>query len=158
MEDISGEQRIWNHSAGSTTLSSAKPTGRDGLIITPTDCRSTTDISTFSSSGRIDGQTLHALATLLADRVKKGEKFSAGVRVSGLMNKYDAFLIQTTETRRIPRSVLRVILPDKEGNVDRAKLRASSPHNSKTCRIDGAPSSRGCVRSVRIVDQVPLVP
>ncbi len=71
----------------------------------------------------IDSYTLHALATMLVDRVKKGERFVSGMRVSGLMSKHDAFLIQTTETQSIPRSVLRVILPDKEGNLDRAMLK-----------------------------------
>jgi|SRR5665213_1843625 len=71
----------------------------------------------------IDSHTLHALATRLVDRVKKGERFVPGMRVSGLMNKHEALLIQTMETRSIQRSVLRVILPDKEGNLDRATLK-----------------------------------
>ena len=67
----------------------------------------------------IDGGTLHALATKLVDRVKKGERFVAGMHVSGLMAKYEVLLIQTTESGR---SVLRVILPDKDGKLDRATL------------------------------------
>jgi hypothetical protein len=70
----------------------------------------------------IDGGTLHALATKLVDRVKKGERFVAGMRVSGLMGEYEVLLIQTIESRSMPRSVLRAILPDKNGNLDRAKL------------------------------------
>jgi hypothetical protein len=70
----------------------------------------------------LDRHTLHALATKLVDRVKKGERFSAGMRVSGIARKYDVLLVKTTESRSNPRSVLRVILPDKDGNLDKATI------------------------------------
>ena len=66
---------------------------------------------------------LHALASTLVDRVKKGERFVAGMRVGGLIKKHDVLLIQTTEAPSTPRSVLRIILPDKDGNLDRATLK-----------------------------------
>ena len=71
----------------------------------------------------LDVDALHALATTLVDRVKRGERFVAGMRVSGVIKKHDVLLVQTTETRSTPRSVLRVILPDTNGNLDRATLK-----------------------------------
>jgi hypothetical protein len=71
----------------------------------------------------IDRDVLHAFATKLVDRVKKGERFVAGMHVSGLMGQYEVLLIQTNESRSMRRSVLRVILPDKTGNLDRATLK-----------------------------------
>ena len=46
------------------------------------------------------------------------------MHVSGLIRQYEVLLIQTTESRNIERAVLRVILPDKNGNIDRAKLKS----------------------------------
>lgn len=71
----------------------------------------------------IDADILHALATKLVDRVKEGERFVSGMRVRGLTEKHEVLLIQTIETRNIRRSVLRVILPDKAGNLDQAALK-----------------------------------
>lgn len=70
----------------------------------------------------IDGNTLHALATKLVDRVKKGERFAGGQRVSGITQKHDVLLIETTETQSNRRRVLRVILPDESGVLDKASL------------------------------------
>ena len=70
----------------------------------------------------VDGKTLHILATRLVNRVKKGERFAAGPRVSGIMQKHDVLLIETTETQSNRRRVLRVILPDNSGNLDEASL------------------------------------
>jgi hypothetical protein len=70
----------------------------------------------------IDPNILHALATKLVDRVTRGERFAAGMRVSGVMEDYDVFLMKTAETRRDNRVVLRVILPDRNGNIDKADL------------------------------------
>jgi hypothetical protein len=61
--------------------------------------------------------------------VINGEKFSHGMRIVGLVEsldgvnkKRDVLLYETTETDRNPRKVLRIIIPDKEGNVDEAQL------------------------------------
>jgi hypothetical protein len=70
----------------------------------------------------LDSKTLHALAAKLVDRVKKGERFAPGVRVSGITAKYDVLLIDASETKTIRRKVLRVIIPDKNGNVDKEFL------------------------------------
>lgn len=70
----------------------------------------------------LDRSTLHALATILVDRVKKGERFADGMRVSGVARKYDVLLFKTTESQKNNRSVLRVILPDEKGNLDRATI------------------------------------
>jgi hypothetical protein len=71
----------------------------------------------------LDADTLHALATKLVDRVKKGERFLPGMRVSGLLREHDVLLIEAIESRNTRRAVLRVILPDKEGNLDRRVLK-----------------------------------
>jgi hypothetical protein len=70
----------------------------------------------------LDSKTLHTIAAKLVDRVKVGERFAAGARVSGITAKYDVLLIDTIESKNTPRKVLRVILPDKEGNVDKGSL------------------------------------
>jgi Domain of unknown function (DUF4262) len=70
----------------------------------------------------VDRNTLHALATKLVDRVKKGERFAAGMRLSGIARKYDVLLVKTTESQSNARSVLRVILPDEDGNLDRETI------------------------------------
>jgi hypothetical protein len=66
--------------------------------------------------------TLHALATTLVDRVKNGERFVTGMRVSGVVKRHDVLLVETAETQNIRRRVLRVILPDDDGNLDKATL------------------------------------
>jgi hypothetical protein len=45
------------------------------------------------------------------------------MRVSGVLDNHDILLAKTIETRSIDRPVLRVILPDKDGNLDEAHLR-----------------------------------
>jgi hypothetical protein len=71
----------------------------------------------------LDSDLLHALARKLVDRVKKGERFVAGMRVSGITKQYEVLLVQTIESRSASRSVLRVILPDKGGNLERGRLK-----------------------------------
>jgi len=71
----------------------------------------------------IDRITLHALATKLVKRVQKGERFAPSMRVSGILDNHDILLAKTMETRSIDRPVLRVILPDKDGNLDKVHLR-----------------------------------
>jgi hypothetical protein len=70
-----------------------------------------------------DPNILHALATKLVDRVKGGERFAAGMRVSGIVEKYDVMLIEITETQNDNRYVLRVVLPDEDGNLTKATCR-----------------------------------
>jgi hypothetical protein len=71
----------------------------------------------------LESETLHALASKLVDRVKKGERFVAGTRVSGITKQFEVLLIQMAESRSTPRLVLRVILPDKDGNLERGMLK-----------------------------------
>lgn len=70
----------------------------------------------------VDPQTLHRLAATLVERVKKGERFGANMRVRGVTENYDVLLFKTYESQTDNRQVLRVILPDKNGNVDKATL------------------------------------
>ena len=64
--------------------------------------------------------TLYNLAARLVERVKKGERFVAGMRVSGILEDYDVLLVRMNESHTIHRPVLRVILPDKEGNLNKS--------------------------------------
>lgn len=70
----------------------------------------------------VNPQTLHRLASTLVERVKKGERFGANMRLRGVMENHDVLLLKTHESQTDSRQVLRVILPDKNGNVDKAKL------------------------------------
>jgi hypothetical protein len=70
----------------------------------------------------LGGETLHALATKLVDRVKQGERFVTGMHVSGVVNRHNVLILETTETRSIQRRVLRVILPGHHGKLDKAAL------------------------------------
>lgn len=70
----------------------------------------------------LDRATLHSLATILVDRVKKGERFADGMQVSGVARKYDVLLFKTNESQSNQRSVLRVILPDAQGNLDKEAI------------------------------------
>jgi hypothetical protein len=49
------------------------------------------------------------------NRIKDGETFSAEQRVSGILKGYDVRLVAATENQR---PVLRIIIPDKDGNLD----------------------------------------
>ena len=46
----------------------------------------------------LEGKTLHALAAKLVDRVKKGERFAPGARVSGITARYAVWLIDAIES------------------------------------------------------------
>lgn len=70
----------------------------------------------------IEPSSLHDLATRLVERVKKGERFVDGMRARGILKNYDVLLVKMSETRRIDRHVLRVILPDKDGNLNKGTV------------------------------------
>lgn len=67
----------------------------------------------------IDPAVLHGLATTLVNRVKGGERFESGMRVSRVVRNYDVLLVTARESGR---PVLRVILPDAAGNLEEGKL------------------------------------
>jgi hypothetical protein len=59
----------------------------------------------------------------LVDRVKNGHKFKAGDRIEGVFgekNEYNVVLIDAIENDR---PVLRVIIPDEHGHLDKAELK-----------------------------------
>jgi hypothetical protein len=70
----------------------------------------------------IEPSSLHDLAARLVERVKKGERFVAGMRVSRILKNYDVLLVKMNETHRIERPILRVILPDKDGNLNKGSV------------------------------------
>jgi hypothetical protein len=72
----------------------------------------------------VDGNILQQLVTTLVDRVKAGEKFEAGMRVSGVVANYDVLLVAAKESEQNSRQVLRVILPDQQGNLDEERMNA----------------------------------
>lgn len=60
--------------------------------------------------------TCHSILATLAERIKAGEKFHHGQRVEKVIgNNLQILLHEAIETGR---PVLRIILPDKEGNLD----------------------------------------
>lgn len=61
-----------------------------------------------------NGRMAHRIFRNLVDRVKNGQKFEPGKCYSDIINNYDVSFIRTTENGR---SILRVILPDQEGNL-----------------------------------------
>lgn len=67
----------------------------------------------------INPNGLHALAAKIVDRVKNGERFTDGMRVSGIVKDYEVLLVEAQEAGR---QVLRIILPDKNGNLEESKL------------------------------------
>jgi hypothetical protein len=70
----------------------------------------------------IDSGVLYSLATTLVERVQGGERFSSGMRVDKVVKDYDVLLIEKGLLCRGPRRVLRVILPDQAGNLEKDKL------------------------------------
>lgn len=72
----------------------------------------------------IPGETAASIFHKLVDRIKAGETFKAGDAVKDLFNdgdgrSYDGLVIDAQENER---PVLRLILPDQEGNITRQQL------------------------------------
>jgi hypothetical protein len=62
---------------------------------------------------------VHSILWAFAKRIDQGEIFSAGERVSEIIKKFDVKLVLATENNR---PVLRIILPDAKGNLDKEQL------------------------------------
>ena len=60
-------------------------------------------------------QVVHSILCILSDRVKEGERFSAGDIVNEVIQDHPIKLVEATEDER---KVLRVILPDPSGNLE----------------------------------------
>lgn len=60
-----------------------------------------------------------AILDVLADRVKAGERFEAGRRYGDVIARLDVMMVEATEGGR---PVLRVILPDPAGCLDREEI------------------------------------
>lgn len=73
----------------------------------------------FQSVLRIDPQVLHGVLTSIAEQVKKGRKFEAGMRYDKVLQGMDVTFINAREGGR---KVLRLILPDKNGELDADKM------------------------------------
>ncbi len=63
--------------------------------------------------------TTNGILHNFADRIKAGEKFKAGDRVSKIVGKYDVLLVEREECGR---KVLRIILPDPKGCLDEQQM------------------------------------
>lgn len=61
----------------------------------------------------------HDILINLVDRVKAGEQFQAGQKVDKVIRAFSVKMIEATECGR---PILRVIIPDPEGNVDLGKI------------------------------------
>lgn len=68
----------------------------------------------------IDERLAHHFIADLIERVKKGEKFQHGQRVSQILKNYDILLLEANEAGR---AVLRLILPDEEGNLTKEDIK-----------------------------------
>ena len=68
----------------------------------------------------LDGTVAHALLTVLADRVKAGERFEAGLQVARVAAR--GYKVRLVAAREGDRDVLRVVIPDAEGNLTPARL------------------------------------
>ncbi len=66
------------------------------------------------------GAVAHHLLTILADRVKAGERFEAGRQVAGVAAR--GYKVRLVAAREQDRDVLRVVIPDAEGNLTPANL------------------------------------
>lgn len=60
-------------------------------------------------------QVISSIFHNICDLVKSGEKFHDGQSVPGIIKNFNVKLFETTESNR---KVLRIILPDKKGNLD----------------------------------------
>ncbi|MDP3899763.1 MAG: DUF4262 domain-containing protein [bacterium] len=67
----------------------------------------------------IDFSILHSLAVNLVNRIKSGESFRPNMRISDIVKSFNVTFIEAKENER---TVLRVILPDKHGNLDRKTI------------------------------------
>ncbi len=77
----------------------------------------------------------HNLFGLAIEKIKAGEKFKAGDRLSDIIKNMDVALIEAQESGR---TVLRMVLPDTRGELDREKM--DKPFNTQW---DGPPSLPG---------------
>jgi hypothetical protein len=68
----------------------------------------------------IDPNLIHNLVQIVVERIKKGERFIPGVRVSGIIRNMDVIFIEAMEDTH--HEVLRMIIPDAHGNLDSAKM------------------------------------
>ena len=67
----------------------------------------------------LDPKLLHNLANCVIDRIKAGNTIVPNERTPGIIKGLDVLFIETTEGDR---PVLRMILPDPQGNVERDKI------------------------------------
>ena len=62
----------------------------------------------------------HGLACGYVDLLKEGKRFKSGDTTDGIIEDMKVLFMKVTETRR---KVLRMILPDKKGNLEREKMK-----------------------------------
>jgi hypothetical protein len=64
----------------------------------------------------INDRMINNIFTTCADRIKEGETFEPGVPYAGVLRGY---MVTFAKAKEDDREVLRVILPDKDGNLDK---------------------------------------
>ena len=64
-------------------------------------------------------EVAHDILSIIVKEIKDGDVFSAGARVSGIIRNYDVLFVEATENDR---PVLRVILPDPTGCLDKDEM------------------------------------
>jgi hypothetical protein len=67
----------------------------------------------------LDPKILLPIVAKVVEKIKEGQKFEAGKDYGGFVKGYD---IRFVEAEECGRPVLRIILPDKDGNLDRESL------------------------------------
>lgn len=68
----------------------------------------------FQIVAPVDLKIAHSIVNILIKKIKDGEKFKDGDRVSDVIKKYDLIMMLAEECDR---PVLRIILPDQDGNL-----------------------------------------
>jgi hypothetical protein len=76
-------------------------------------------------------QICHAVAALLAQKIKEGKKFKPNKKYPGVLGKHP---IKFMKTKEDDRQVLRCILPDPDGQIDEYLM--SDPFNQQYGGLD----------------------
>lgn len=64
-------------------------------------------------------EVAHDILGIIVDQIKDGVIYTAGTRVAGIIKNFDVLFVEATECGR---TVLRVILPDATGCLDRNEM------------------------------------
>lgn len=79
----------------------------------------------------IDPKIIHGVMCGIVDRIKDGDKFIAGVDYDGVIKNFKVRFVDAIENNR---PVLRLILPDQHGHLDREAMT-----DDFDCQYEGIP-------------------